>query len=153
MGAEGEAGDPPAVLRVVVFDDLLAVGALAEEVPPDVDLRLYDRADDAVAVVRDARPDLVLMDYEMNGLVAGDAAVRALRAAMGGSLAILAISASTRGNQRMLAEGADGVVPKTQVGAFLRARAARARGGARAPEDQAEPALSDPSHRGGREGR
>lgn len=114
-------------LKVVVFDDVLIRRAREYEVPR-LELRFYAHADDAVAVVRDEQPDVVLMDYAMQARASGEEAIRALRAAFprGDGAKIVAISSDEEANERMLAAGADDAVPKTHVKAYL-SRLARLR--------------------------
>ena len=107
-------------MKIVVFDDVLIRRAREYEVPR-LEIKFYAHADDAVAVVRDERPDVVLMDYAMQARASGEEAIRALRAAFprGGGARIVAISSDEQSNERMLAAGADDAVPKTHVKAYL----------------------------------
>jgi CheY-like chemotaxis protein len=107
-------------MKVVVFDDVLIRRAREYEVP-ELDLRFFAHADDAVEVVGRERPDVVLMDYAMDAHASGEEAIRALRAAYprGRGAKIVAISSDERSNERMLAAGADDAVPKTHVKAYL----------------------------------
>jgi CheY-like chemotaxis protein len=107
-------------MKVLVFDDVLIRRAREYEVP-ELDLRFFAHADDAVEVVGRERPDVVLMDYAMDAHASGEEAIRALRAAYprGRGAKIVAISSDERSNERMLAAGADDAVPKTHVKAYL----------------------------------
>jgi CheY-like chemotaxis protein len=107
-------------VKVIVFDDVLYKRAHEYEVP-DLEVQFYAHADDAVAVVRRERPDLVLMDYAMGARNSGEDAVRALRAAFArnGTIKIVGISSDEHSNERMLAAGADDALPKTHVKGYL----------------------------------
>jgi len=107
-------------MKVLVFDDVLIRRAREYEVP-ELDLRFFAHADDAVEVVGSERPDVVLMDYAMDAHASGEEAIRALRAAYprGRGAKIVAISSDERSNERMLAAGADDAIPKTHVKAYL----------------------------------
>ena len=107
-------------MKVVVFDDVLIRRAREYEVP-NVNLRFFAHADDAVAVVGRERPDVVLMDYAMDAHASGEDAIRALRAAFprGAGARIVAISSDEHSNERMLAAGADDAVPKSHVKGYL----------------------------------
>jgi len=106
-------------MKVIVFDDVLVRRAREYEVP-NLELRFFAHADDAVEVVGRERPDVVLMDYAMDSHASGEDAIRALRAAYPrGGAKIVAISSDERSNERMLAAGADDAVPKTHVKGYL----------------------------------
>jgi CheY-like chemotaxis protein len=107
-------------MKVVVFDDVLVRRAHEYEVP-NLELKFFAHADDAVAIVGRERPDVVLMDYAMDAHASGEDAIRALRAAhpRGQGAKIVAISSDERSNERMLAAGADDAVPKTHVKGYL----------------------------------
>ena len=107
-------------MRVIVFDDVLVRRASEYEVP-NLDVKFFAHADDAVDVVGREKPDVVLMDYAMDGHSSGEDAIRALRKAFprGGGYKIVAISSDERSNERMLAAGADDAVPKTHVKGYL----------------------------------
>jgi CheY-like chemotaxis protein len=107
-------------MRVVVFDDVLVRRAGEYEVP-NLDVKFFAHADDAVEVVGREKPDVVLMDYAMDGHSSGEEAIRALRKAFprGRGARIVAISSDERSNERMLAAGADDAVPKTHVKGYL----------------------------------
>jgi CheY-like chemotaxis protein len=107
-------------MKVIVFDDVLIRRAREYEIP-NLDLRFFAHADDAVEVVGQEQPDVVLMDYAMDAHASGEEAIRALRAAYprGRGAKIVAISSDERSNERMLAAGADDAVPKTHVKAYL----------------------------------
>jgi CheY-like chemotaxis protein len=107
-------------MKVLIFDDLLCRRP-DEYTVPNLDVKLYPHADDAVAVVTRERPDVVLMDYAMDANASGEDAVRSLRAAFprGRGAKIVAISSDERSNERMLAAGADDALPKTHVRGYL----------------------------------
>jgi len=106
-------------MKVIVFDDVLVRRAREYEVP-NLELRFFAHADDAVEVVGRERPDVVLMDYAMDSHASGEDAIRALRAAYPrGGAKIVAISSDERSNERMLAAGADDAVPKSHVKGYL----------------------------------
>jgi CheY-like chemotaxis protein len=106
-------------MKVIVFDDVLVRRAREYEVP-NLELKFFAHADDAVEVVGRERPDVVLMDYAMDSHASGEDAIRALRAAFPrGGAKIVAISSDQRSNERMLAAGADDAVPKTHVKGYL----------------------------------
>ncbi len=107
-------------MKVIVFDDLLIRRAREYEVP-NLELRFFAHADDAVEIVGRERPDVVLMDYSMDAHANGEDAIRALRKAFprGNGARIVAISSDERSNERMLAAGADDAVPKTHVKGYL----------------------------------
>jgi CheY-like chemotaxis protein len=108
-------------MKVIVFDDVLVRRADEYEVP-NLRMRFFAHADDAVEIVRQERPDVVLMDYAMDAHASGEDAIRALRAAFGrdgGGTRIVAISSDADSNERMLAAGADDAVPKSHVKGYL----------------------------------
>jgi CheY-like chemotaxis protein len=107
-------------MKVVVFDDVLVRRAHEYEVP-NLELKFFPHADDAVEIVGRERPDVVLMDYAMDAHASGEDAIRALRGAFprGRGAKIVAISSDERSNERMLAAGADDAVPKTHVKGYL----------------------------------
>lgn len=106
-------------MKVIVFDDVLVRRAREYELP-NLELKFFAHADDAVEIVGRERPDVVLMDYAMDDHVSGEDAIRALRAALPRNGArIVAISSDERSNERMLAAGADDAVPKTHVKGYL----------------------------------
>jgi DNA-binding NarL/FixJ family response regulator len=107
-------------MKVVIFDDVLVRRAREYEVP-DLALKFFPHADDAVEVVRRERPDVVLMDYSMDDHASGEDAIRALRAAFprGVGAKIVAISSDHHSNERMLLAGADDAIPKTHVKGYL----------------------------------
>jgi CheY-like chemotaxis protein len=127
-------------MKVVVFDDELSEAKASRHghgpgpgtghsaLQPSfrnqsaLELRYCPHADDAVAVVERERPDVVLMDYAMHGERNGAEAVVALcalRKQGGPSFFLVAISADSAANQRMLDAGADDAVPKTHVRGYL----------------------------------
>lgn len=108
-------------MKILIFDDVLVRRAREYEVP-NLDLRFFAHADDAVEVVTRERPDVVLMDYSMQARASGEEAIRALRAAFprgGGVTKIVAISSDERSNALMLDAGADDAVPKSHVKGYL----------------------------------
>jgi CheY-like chemotaxis protein len=107
-------------VKVIVFDDVLIRRAHEYEVP-NLDLKFFAHADDAVEIVGRLKPDVVLMDYAMDARASGEEAIRALRAAFprGGGARIIAISSDEGSNERMLDAGADDAIPKTHVKGYL----------------------------------
>jgi CheY-like chemotaxis protein len=106
-------------VKVVIFDDVLCRRS-ADYVVPGLELLFFPHADDAVAVVRRERPDVVMMDYSMEAQASGADAIAALRAAFPrASLPIVAISADATSNDLMLAAGASDALPKTHVRGYL----------------------------------
>jgi CheY-like chemotaxis protein len=107
-------------MKVIVFDDVLVRRAREYEVP-NLDLKFFAHADDAVEIVARERPDVVLMDYAMDAHASGEDAIVALRAAhpRGSGAKIVAISSDERSNERMLRAGADDAVPKSHVKGYL----------------------------------
>ena len=100
------------MLDVLVFDDDLVhrTGFLAQ-----VDARFVYRAhaDQAVAVVRQLRPDVVLMDYSMGAHLTGAEAVADLRGHFDAhTLPIIGISSEMRCNHAMILAGANDAVAK-----------------------------------------
>ena len=107
-------------MRVVVFDDVL-YGRQHEYAGMGCDLYFYEHADDAVRVVADADPDVVLMDYAMEEHATGEEAVAALRKRWPrGNLRIVGISSDALSNERMVAAGADDAVPKSHLRGYLK---------------------------------
>ena len=104
-------------MKVVVFDDILVRRAREYEVP-NLELKFFAHADDALAIVARERPDVVLMDYAMDDHASGEDAIRALRDG-GQGVKIVAISSDERSNERMIAAGADDAVPKSHVKGYL----------------------------------
>jgi CheY-like chemotaxis protein len=106
-------------MKVIVFDDVLVRRAREYELP-NLELKFFAHADDAVEIVGRERPDVVLMDYAMDDHANGEDAIRALRSAFPRNGAkIVAISSDERSNERMLAAGADDALPKTHVKGYL----------------------------------
>lgn len=109
-------------MKVIIFDDVLCRREGEYQVP-DLDVQIYPHADDAVAVVTREQPTVVLMDYSMEAQLSGEDAIRKLRGAFprddGDAFSIVGISSDERSNDRMRAAGADDVVPKTHVRAYL----------------------------------
>jgi CheY-like chemotaxis protein len=94
------------MLRVLLFDDVVAARGESFHLP-GLDVAVHAHADDAVALVAAAAPDLVLMDFAMgDGHLDGAAAVAALRQA-GFAGRIVATSSDPAANARMVAAGAD----------------------------------------------
>lgn len=104
-------------MKVIVFDDELSARAATYKMP-ELTLLCFDHADDAVAIVLAERPDVVLMDYNMNAQLDGVQAVAALKQ-LGLGLRIVAISGERARNLALLDAGADEAVPKTHVRGFL----------------------------------
>lgn len=104
-------------MKVIVFDDELSARAAAYKMP-DLTLLCFDHADDAVEIVKAERPDVVLMDYNMNAQLDGVQAVAALKR-LGLPVRIVAISAERTRNLALLDAGADEAVPKTHIRGYL----------------------------------
>ena len=112
-------------MRVVVFDDVL-FGQQEDYAGLGLELRFFEHADDAVRVVLQEQPDLVLMDYSMTGRLTGDEAIEQLRARFPrGELAVVGISSDVASNDRMVAFGADDAVPKSHLRAYLHTKLRR----------------------------
>lgn len=109
-----------APMRVVVFDDVLFTRQ-HEYSGIGCELHFYEHADEAVRVVADAQPDMVLMDYAMEEHLTGEEAICALRERWPrGQLRIVGISSDTLSNERLVAAGADDAVPKSHLRGYLR---------------------------------
>lgn len=107
-------------MRVVVFDDVLYTRQ-HEYAGMGCELHFYEHADEAVRVVADAEPDVVLMDYAMEEHLTGEEAIVQLRERWPrGRLKIVGISSDVLSNERMVAAGADESVPKSHLRGFLR---------------------------------
>jgi CheY-like chemotaxis protein len=108
-------------MKAIIFDDELILRPAHYRIP-GIELTLLPHADQAVAVARRERPDVVLMDFTMHAERSGAEAVAALcelRDRQGLDLFIVAISTDPAANQRMLDAGADDAVPKTHVRGYL----------------------------------
>src|SRR4051812_7848928 len=107
-------------MRVVVFDDVL-YGRQHEYAGTGCELHFYEHADEAVRVVSDASPDVVLMDYAMEEHLTGEEAITALRERWPrGHLRIVGISSDALSNERLVAAGADDAVPKSHLRGYLK---------------------------------
>lgn len=120
-------------MRVVVFDDVLFTRQ-QDYAGIGCELHFYEHADEAVRVVADAQPDMVLMDYAMEEHITGEEAITALRERWPrGQLRIVGISSDALSNERLLQAGADDAVPKSHLRGYLRFvlrnKAPRAAGG------------------------
>lgn len=116
-------------MKAFIFDDELHERQALYRIP-GIELSFFPHADQAVAVTRRARPDVVLMDFTMHAEQSGADAVTALRKLREReslTLHIVAISADVAANQRMLEAGADDAVPKTHVRGYLEKRLERLR--------------------------
>ena len=112
---------PPSAITVFIFDDDLH-GRAHQYRLPQIDLHVYEHADDAVAHVQRQRPDIVLMDYSMRGEQSGAEAMTALhrlRQHRALPMRLVAISRSPDSNRHMLAAGADDAIPKTHIRGYL----------------------------------
>ena len=108
-------------MKAIIFDDELHEKPAAYRVP-GIELSFFPHADNAVAIAKRERPDVVLMDFTMHADHSGADAVSALRALREHEslqLYLVAISTDVNSNQRMLAAGADDAVPKTHVRGYL----------------------------------
>jgi CheY-like chemotaxis protein len=107
-------------MRVVVFDDVL-FARQHEYREMDCELKFFEHADEAVRVVADEQPDVVLMDYAMEEHRTGEEAIAELRQLWPrGRLHIVGISADVLSNERLVAAGADDAVPKSHLRGYLR---------------------------------
>ena len=104
-------------MKVIVFDDELTARAASYKMP-ELTLLCFDHADDAVAIVAAERPDVVLMDYNMNAGLDGTQAILAPKR-LGLPMRIVAISGERARNLALLDAGADEAVPKTHVRGYL----------------------------------
>lgn len=116
-------------MKGIIFDDELSEKPALYRIP-GIDLVFHPHADNAVAITRREKPDVVLMDFAMHADRSGAEAVSALREMRdreGLDMFIVAISQDVTNNQRMLAAGADDSVPKTHVRGYLQKFLERAR--------------------------
>jgi CheY-like chemotaxis protein len=105
------ASSDGAVLRVAIFDDVVAARAEQFHIP-GLAVEVFAHADDAAATCSSAEYDLVFMDFSLGaGHKAGDLATLELRAA-GFRGKVIAISSDPMANDRMLAAGADDSLAK-----------------------------------------
>ncbi len=104
-------------MKVIVFDDELRARAASYKMP-DLVLMCFDHADDAVAIVKAERPDVVMMDYSMQAQLDGVQAITALKK-LSLPLRIVAISSDRGSNLALLEAGADDAVPKTHLRGYL----------------------------------
>ena len=108
-------------VTVSIFDDELC--ALAHQYRlPSVDLHVFEHADEALRLVKQRCPQIVLMDYSMRGEQSGAEAMVALhhfRRSSGVPLHLVGISRSSDSNRHLLAAGADDAIPKTHVRGYL----------------------------------
>jgi DNA-binding NarL/FixJ family response regulator len=96
----------PGVLRVAIFDDVVAARAEQFHIP-GLAVDVFAHADDAASACAGAAFDIVFMDFALgSGHKAGDLATRELRAA-GFRGKVIAISSDPAANQLMVAAGAD----------------------------------------------
>ncbi len=106
---------------VFLFDDELHARAHQYRLP-GVDLHVFEHADEALRLVKQRCPQIVLMDYSMRGEQSGAEAMAALhhyRKSSGVLLHLVGISRSSDSNRYLLAAGADDAIPKTHVRGYL----------------------------------
>lgn len=112
---------PERPVTVLIFDDELHARAQQYRLP-QTDLHVFEHADDALAIVQQRRPHVVLMDYSMRGEQSGAEAMAALHRYRKNStlpLHLVGISRSSDSNRHLLAAGADDAIPKTHVRGYL----------------------------------
>ncbi|GGM35218.1 DNA-binding response regulator [Dactylosporangium sucinum] len=107
---------PSVTIRLLIADDQALVrGALAALLDLEADLTVVaevGRGDEVVAVAKEARPDVALLDVEMPGMD-GIAAAAALRKAMPGCKVLMVTTFGRPGYlRRAMAAGASGFVVK-----------------------------------------
>lgn len=108
-------------ITVLIFDDELH-GLAHQYRLPQIELHVYEHADDALSHVQRQQPQLVLMDYSMRGEQSGAEAMTVLhrlRQTQALAIRLVAISRSSDSNRHMLAAGADDAIPKTHVRGYL----------------------------------
>lgn len=112
---------PEKPVTVLIFDDELHARAHQYRLP-HTDLHVFEHADDALALVKQRRPQIVLMDYSMRGEQSGAEAMATLnqyRKRSSCPLHLVGISRSSDSNRHLLAAGADDAIPKTHVRGYL----------------------------------
>ncbi|MFC4785697.1 response regulator [Nocardioides sp. MAHUQ-72] len=122
----------PAIRVLVADDDADFRGALAEVLEADRRFSVVGKAacgDEAIALARELRPDVVLLDVRMPG--GGPEAARSLTTGGAPYPTVVAVSAQTgaSGVVDMLRAGAVGYLAKGRLGAQLPDLVARAAGG------------------------
>ncbi len=111
--------DPPATLKVAVFDDVVAARAEQFHIP-GVNVEVFAHADDASVLCLAAGFAIVFMDFAMGqGRKDGGQAITELRAA-GFTGRIIATSSDPAANAAMMAVGADeSLAKKAHLRSFL----------------------------------
>ncbi len=113
---------PQQPLTVFIFDDELH-GRAHQYRLPQIDLHVFEHADEALDLVKQRRPRIVLMDYSMRGEQSGAEAMATLnryRHSVGVPLHLVGISRSSDSNRHLLAAGADDAIPKTHIRGYLK---------------------------------
>lgn len=103
--------------QVLIFDDDLAALPIPLPPPPGLQLHVFERADDCLALVTRLEPVAVFMDFHMKSALKGDEAVRMLRAHFGPDLLLIGISSSPSLNRELTRAGCQLALVK---GVFLR---------------------------------
>jgi len=103
-------------LRILIFDDDIARSPERLIIPPSLEVRIVDRADECLELVASFRAASVFMDFHMNSSLKGDEAIRRLRAYYDkDALTIIGISSAPSLNQRMIEAGANRAIPKKDL--------------------------------------
>jgi len=103
--------------RILYVDDepdIREVAAMAVELDPDLEVRTCESGEDALAVVPDWKPDLILLDVMMPSMD-GPATLAALRSdETSADIPVVFITARTQAHEgeRFLSLGAAGVIAK-----------------------------------------
>ena len=132
--ASSGAGPPPVATRVVIVDDhaIFRSGLKADLDPGILVVGEAGTVEEAVAVIAEARPDVVLLDVHLpGGLGGGGREVLAGSAALLGSTRFLALSVSDAAEDvvSVIRAGARGYVTKSISGAGISDAVRRVAGG------------------------
>lgn len=106
---------PSAITIVIVDDQALIRGALAALLDLEPDLQVIGEAgsgEDGVEVVRQIRPDVVLMDVELPGIDGIEATARLSRARVGSKVLVVTTFGRPGYLRRAMQAGASGFVVK-----------------------------------------
>lgn len=106
---------PAAITIVIVDDQALIRGALAALLDLEPDLQVIGEAglgEDGVEVVRQIRPDVVLMDVELPGIDGIEATARLSRARVGSKVLVVTTFGRPGYLRRAMQAGASGFVVK-----------------------------------------
>jgi DNA-binding response OmpR family regulator len=103
-------------MNILIFDDDVADDPAAYGVTPRLSIRVFDRADDCLALIDEYAAQLVFMDYHLRSGMKGEEAVRLIRRVWPpGTLTVVGISSSRDLNARIEAAGADESFLKPQL--------------------------------------